>query len=110
MRRWAPPRGESARRYAWPRIAEQVTEVYEKALEAPLPVNSAESGSRAAPASSAPTAGSAGLPGGSPPLDPVPEQGRGRRTARRLALGAAGALGIGLTAPSPRSGSASTGW
>jgi phosphatidylinositol alpha-mannosyltransferase len=88
---------ESAKRYAWPRVAEQVTEVYEKALEAPLPVNSAERLARGA--------GLVRADGGPrrparriASLDPVPDHGRGRRTARRLALGAAGALGIGLTA------------
>ena len=32
----------SAQRYAWPRVADQVTEVYERAIEAPAPVTAGE--------------------------------------------------------------------
>src|SRR5690606_33554336 len=32
----------SAERYAWPRVADQVTEVYERAIEAPRPAGAAE--------------------------------------------------------------------
>ena len=87
---------ESAKRYAWPRVAEQVTEVYEQALEAPAPVNTADRlarGSGLVRADGGPRVPARRLPS----LDPVPERGRGRRAARRIALGTAGALGIGLT-------------
>jgi phosphatidylinositol alpha-mannosyltransferase len=88
---------ESAQRYAWPRVAEQVTAVYEQALEAPAPVNAADRFARGAGlvrADGGPRKPARRLPS----LDPVPDHGRGRRAARRVALGAAGALGIGLTA------------
>lgn len=90
---------ESAERYAWPRVADRVTAVYERAIEAPVPSTVAErvvhwAGLR--PADGAPP---------SPPrrlssLDPPLAQGgsRRRRVARRLGLGVAGALGLGLTA------------
>jgi phosphatidylinositol alpha-mannosyltransferase len=88
---------EKARRYAWPRVAEQVEEVYEEVQRAP------EAGRAAA------LAGRAGLKridGGArrPPrrlasLDPAPAQAVARhRAARRIGLGVAGAIGIGLTA------------
>ena len=87
----------SAQRYAWPHVADQVSEVYEKAIAAPAPIRSTERLARGA--------GLARADGGRrrparrlPSLDPVPEQGRGRRAARRIALAVAGALGIGLTA------------
>ncbi|HET8975003.1 MAG TPA: glycosyltransferase [Solirubrobacterales bacterium] len=89
---------ESAKRYAWPRVASEVTEVYERALEpAPEPVSRKEAVAR--------RAGLMPLDGGPrrpplklPSLDPVPEaSGRGRRAARRLGLAVAGILGIGLT-------------
>ena len=88
----------SAQRYAWPRIADQVTEVYESALAAPKPVTSAErfahwAGMR--PADGGPKLPPRRLPS----LDSEPAQAgsRGRRLARRVGLGVAGALGIGLT-------------
>jgi phosphatidyl-myo-inositol alpha-mannosyltransferase len=87
----------SAQRYAWPRVAERVTEVYEKAIEAPAPVNSADRLARGAGLSRAdggPRRPARRLPS----LDPAPDHGRGRRAARRIGLGIAGALGIGLTA------------
>lgn len=89
----------SAQRYAWPRVADQVTEVYERAIEAPKPVTGGErfahwSGMR--PADGLPRSPAQRLPS----LDPVPAQagGRGRPVARRAGLAGAGALGIGLTA------------
>jgi phosphatidylinositol alpha-mannosyltransferase len=88
---------EKAGRYAWPRVAEQVEEVYEEVQRAP------EAGRAAA------LAGRAGLKridGGArrPPrrlasLDPAPAQAVARhRAARRIGLGVAGAIGVGLTA------------
>jgi phosphatidyl-myo-inositol alpha-mannosyltransferase len=89
----------SAQRYAWPRVADQVTEVYERAVEAPAPATRGEriahwAGVR--PADGGPRRPAQRLPS----LDPVPERAgkRGRRVARRLGLGVAAALGIGLTA------------
>lgn len=88
----------SAQRYAWPRVADQVTAVYERAIEAPRPVTSGEKmahwvGLR--PADGGPKRSSERLPS----LDPPPAQarGKGRAVARRVGLGIAGALGVGLT-------------
>jgi phosphatidyl-myo-inositol alpha-mannosyltransferase len=88
----------SAQRYAWPRIADQVTTVYERALAAPKPATRSErvahwAGMR--PADGGPRLPARRLPS----LDPAPAQAgsRARRVARRVGLGIAGALGIGLT-------------
>jgi phosphatidylinositol alpha-mannosyltransferase len=88
----------SAQRYAWPRIADQVTGVYERAVEAPRPVTAAErmahwTGLR--PADGGPKRPAERLPS----LDPPPAQAgkRGRAMARRLGLAVAGIMGVGLT-------------
>jgi len=88
----------SAQRYAWPRVADQVTEVYERAIEAPQPDTGAERAAHWAgvrPADGLPKQ----LPQRLASLDPAPAQAgkRGRRVARRVGLGVAGALGVGLT-------------
>jgi phosphatidyl-myo-inositol alpha-mannosyltransferase len=89
----------SAERYAWPRVADRVTAVYEHALAAPAPDNALErvahwTGLRVAD----------GLPPRPPQrlpsLDPVlarPEKRR-RQLARRVGLAATGVMGLGLTA------------
>jgi phosphatidyl-myo-inositol alpha-mannosyltransferase len=90
----------SAERYAWPRVADRVTAVYERAIEAPQPQGVADrvvhwAGLR--PADGMPPRPPRRLPS----LDPEPAAGgasRSRRLARRAGLGAAGAIGIGLTA------------
>jgi phosphatidyl-myo-inositol alpha-mannosyltransferase len=87
----------SAQRYAWPHVADQVTEVYERAIEAPRPVGAAEHAAHWAglrPADGGPRHPARRLPS----LDPVPmETGkRGRRVARRVGLGVAAILGIWL--------------
>jgi phosphatidylinositol alpha-mannosyltransferase len=89
----------SAQRYAWPRVAREVTEVYDRAMEpAPEPATRTEAIAR--------RTGLVRLDGGPrrpaqklPTLDPVPEGGRGggRRAARRIGVGAAAVLGVGLT-------------
>jgi phosphatidylinositol alpha-mannosyltransferase len=89
----------SAQRYAWPRVADQVTEVYERAIEAPRPEGAGEQLAHWAglrPADGGPRRPARRLPS----LDPAPARaaGRGRRVARRAGLVVAGALGIGLTA------------
>jgi len=88
----------SAQRYAWPRVADQVTEVYERAIAVPRPVTRGERVAHWAglrPADGLPKRPAERLPS----LDPAPAQAgkRGRKVARRLGLGVAGALGIGLT-------------
>jgi phosphatidyl-myo-inositol alpha-mannosyltransferase len=88
----------SAKRYAWPRIADQVTTVYERAMAAPQPAGAT---ARAAhwmglrPADGNPPIPPQKLPS----LDPAPAQtgSSRRRLARRLGLGTAGALGAFLT-------------
>jgi phosphatidyl-myo-inositol alpha-mannosyltransferase len=88
----------TAARYAWPRVAEQVEGVYEEALGLPQP--------DASLARVAGRTGIAPIDGGPrrppvrlPSLDPAPAQAATRhRLARRLALGAASVLGLGLSA------------
>jgi phosphatidylinositol alpha-mannosyltransferase len=88
----------SAKRYAWPRIADQVTTVYERAIASPQPAGAT---ARAAhwmglrPADGNPPIPPQKLPS----LDPAPVEtgSRGRRVARRVGLGFAAALGTFLT-------------
>jgi phosphatidyl-myo-inositol alpha-mannosyltransferase len=90
---------ESAQRYAWPRIADRVSEVYERAIEAPVPSTAGERVAHWAgvrPADGAPPSPPRRLPSLDPPL--ARTGGGGRRIARRAGLAVAGALGIGLTA------------
>ena len=88
----------SAQRYAWPRVADQVTAVYEQAMEVPGPVGANERFAHWAglrPADGKPKRPAQRLPS----LDPAPARrgNRGRRVARRVGLGVAAVLGIGLT-------------
>ncbi len=90
----------SAERYAWPHIADEVTEVYERAMEpAPEPASNLERAAR--------RSGFTRLDGGPrrpakrlPSLEPAPAGGAGmlRKTARRAGVAAAGILGVALTA------------
>jgi phosphatidylinositol alpha-mannosyltransferase len=89
----------SAQRYAWPRVADQVTEVYERAIALPRPSGAGERAAHWAglrPADGGPHRPAQKLPS----LDPAPARAgnRGRQVARRAGLVVAGALGIGLTA------------
>jgi phosphatidyl-myo-inositol alpha-mannosyltransferase len=89
---------QSAGRYAWPRIADRVTEVYERAIEAPEPEGAAERAAHWAgmrPADGRPPRRRERLPSLDPPL--AKRGSRRRRAARRAGLGVAGTLGIGLT-------------
>jgi phosphatidylinositol alpha-mannosyltransferase len=95
---------KSAERYAWPRIADEVTEVYERAIEpAPAPIWPPEAAAR--------RAGLVRIDGGPrrpaqrlPSLEPAPAEtgGRGRRAARKIAVGVAGFMGLLLTALAAR--------
>ncbi len=88
----------SAQRFAWPQVADRVTEVYEQAIEAPQPANSTERAGRwvgILAADGKPHNPPQRLPSLDPPL--ARSGSRKRRVARRAALGVAGALGIGLT-------------
>ncbi len=88
----------TAARYAWPRVAERVEGVYEEALRAPRPATSV--GRLAGRAGLAPIGGGPRRPPARlPSLDPAPARAATHhRLARRLALGAAGALGLALSA------------
>lgn len=90
---------ESAQRYAWPRVAERVAGVYERAIEAPRPEGATGRVAHWAGLRSA-DGGPPSPPQRLPSLDPPLAQdgSRRRRIARRAGLGVAGALGIGLTA------------
>jgi phosphatidyl-myo-inositol alpha-mannosyltransferase len=88
----------SAQRYAWPHVADQITSVYERAIEVPRPVTSGEKAAHWAglrPADGGPKRPAERLPS----LDPPPARAgkKGRAVARRLGLVVAGALGVGLT-------------
>jgi phosphatidyl-myo-inositol alpha-mannosyltransferase len=90
---------QSAERYAWPRIADRVTNVYEGAIEAPQPQGAVERAAHWAglrPADGMPPRPPRRLPSLDP--EPVLAGSRRRRVARRIGLGAAGAIGVGLTA------------
>lgn len=93
--------GERARRraerFSWPRVADEVTEVYEAAL-APVrpPVSRPEAIARRTgllPIDGSPS----NPPKRMPTLDPVPDTGRTGRLVRKAALGIVGLLGVGLT-------------
>ena len=104
----------SAERYAWPRIADEVKQVYEwVAKPAPAlmrerasarPVSGwAESAARRTgliPIDGGPRRPARRLPTLEPA--PVPESGRGRRAARKAGVAVAGALGLLLTALAAR--------
>jgi phosphatidylinositol alpha-mannosyltransferase len=88
----------SAQRYAWPRVADQITAVYERAIEAPKPATTGEKFAHWAGLRSAdghPKRPAERLPS----LDPPPARagGKGRAVARRLGLAVAGIMGVGLT-------------
>jgi phosphatidylinositol alpha-mannosyltransferase len=89
----------SAERYAWSHVADRVTKVYERAIEAPQPATAGERVAHWAglrPADGTPRRPPQRLPS----LDPAPARDGNRRgqLARRLGLGVAGVLGLGLTA------------
>ena len=88
----------SAQRYAWPRVADQVTAVYERAIEAPKPATTGEKVAHWAglrPADGHPKRPAERLPSLDPPL--AQAGNKGRAFARRLGLAVAGILGVGLT-------------
>jgi phosphatidylinositol alpha-mannosyltransferase len=88
----------SAQRYAWPNVAAQVEEVYEQTQRAPDPVTRVERAARMSglvPADGSPPVPPKRLPS----LDPEPARAAQRHgLVRKLALGVAGILGLGLTA------------
>ena len=89
----------SAQRYAWPRVAEEVAEVYDEVQGAPEPATPTQRLARHAglmPANGGPRRPPRRLAS----LDPAPvrQSGRRARVARRIGLGLAATIGIGLTA------------
>jgi phosphatidylinositol alpha-mannosyltransferase len=94
----------SAERYAWPRVASEVKQVYEWVTEsAHSPVSRPEAVARRT--GLLPIDGSARHPARRlPSLEPSPvaDTGRGRRAARKVGVAAAGALGLILTALAAR--------
>ena len=87
----------SAERYAWPRVASEVEGVYERALEAPAPVDARDRIARRLglrPAAGGPNVRPQRLPS----LDPAPAGSGRHRKLRRAGLGVAGLAGVGLTA------------
>ncbi len=89
----------SAQRYAWPHVADRVSAVYERAVESPRPEGTVEKAAHwvgLRPADGAPPVPPRKLPS----LDPELAQAGSRRgrMARRIGLGVAGVLGVGLTA------------
>ena len=91
--------GERARRnaarYAWPRVVDEVTEVYEQAIEVPAPSGAAERIVKEA--GLAPVDGIRRPPERLPSLDPAPSGSRGA-LVRRIAMWVAALLAVGLTA------------
>ncbi|MGZ5312664.1 MAG: glycosyltransferase [Solirubrobacterales bacterium] len=89
---------EKVERFAWPRVADQVESVYEQALNTPVPAGASERVAR--------TAGLVAADGGPrrpakrmPSLDPAPiaKGAKRARAARKIGLGVAGLVGVGLT-------------
>lgn len=90
---------ESSKRYAWGSVADQVMDVYERAIEVPEPEEAVDRVRRrigASPSDGLPWAPAVKLPS----LDPAPADPGGVRRGfmRKAALGLAGLLGLGLTA------------
>ena len=91
---------ESAERYAWPRVAAEVTEVYEQALEAPQPERRrVRLGRRVGviPTEPGPRVPPRRLPS-LEPSEPAAGRRRAARVARRVLVGAGVVLGAGLAA------------
>jgi len=88
---------ESSKRYAWSSIADQVTDTYERAIEAPEAATSAERVRRRvgfSPKDGLPRVPAKKLPSLDPPI--VAAAGRKRQLFRKAALGIAAILGVGL--------------
>ena len=87
----------SARRYAWPAVASEVEGVYERAISVPEPATREARAARRLGLT--PSDGAERIPARRlPSLDPAPVRARGRhQTARRIGLGVAAIVGVGLT-------------
>lgn len=90
---------ESSERYAWSSVADQVMDVYERAIEVPEPEEAAGKVRRRVgldPSDGLPPAPAVKLPS----LDPAPprESGAGKSWKRKAAFGLMALFGLGLTA------------
>ncbi|MQA73722.1 MAG: glycosyltransferase [Solirubrobacterales bacterium] len=90
---------ESARRFAWPRVAERVEAVLERAVTDPVPDPASRLDRLARRTGFVPIDGSPLVPARRlPSLDPQPVRASSRhRAVRRAAFGIAGLLGVALT-------------
>lgn len=89
---------ESAQRYSWQNIADQVTEVYERAIEVPEPEQPVDRARRRfgiAPSDGLPWTPAVKLPSLDPP---APRGSGGRSWLRKAALGIVTLFGLGMTA------------
>jgi phosphatidyl-myo-inositol alpha-mannosyltransferase len=98
-RRMGEAARENARRYAWPRVADELEEVYEEAQRVPEPAGRGARFARRfglAPV----TGGPRRPPRRLPSLDPAPAAAAAgsARLARRVGMGVAAVLAVGLTA------------
>ncbi|MDQ2621830.1 MAG: lysylphosphatidylglycerol synthase domain-containing protein [Actinomycetota bacterium] len=98
MKRMGANARESSRRYAWPEVADQVTQVYERAIEVPEAEGTTERLKRrmgATPSDGLPPVPPVRLPS----LDPAPAVPgvRGRQLGRKIGLALVGLFGVGLT-------------
>lgn len=88
---------ESSKRYAWSSVADQVMDVYERAIEVPEPVEKADRIRRRLGITT-----SDGLPPAPPvklpSLDPPPATPNGRSWVRKAGIAVMALLGLGLTA------------
>ncbi len=90
----------SAERFAWPHVAAEVTEVYEQALEVPVPTTRKERIARrigTLPTEPGPRVPPQRLPS-LEPAEPSAGRKRAARAARRAVVGAGIVAGVGLTA------------
>jgi len=97
LQRMAAAAHVSAARYAWPRVANRIEAVYERAIEVPQPASAPARLARRiglTPADGLPRVPARRLAS----LDPEPVRATGPRTvARRIGLGAAALIGLVLT-------------
>jgi phosphatidylinositol alpha-mannosyltransferase len=96
--RMAEAARERAERFAWPRIASEVTEVYEEAMAAPQPAGRmATAAARVGVRPVEPSPPPSRLPS-IEPVEPAATRKNAARVARRVGVVAGAALGVGLTA------------
>jgi len=88
----------SAESFSWTRVAARVEQVYERAIDLPVPSDGLQRAFRRAgivASDGLPRVPAQRLPSPDPPI--AGTRSRGRRVARRAGLATAGAVGVGLT-------------